>query len=88
MQLQRLNMDNSWHYATRGQSILIDPWLEGVEVDYFRGSTHSGIARPHCLMRRFLRSMPCSSHKNIQTTFMKNPACTPAQTPICAQKHP
>ena len=35
MQLQRLNMDNSWHYATRDQSILIDPWLEGVEVDYF-----------------------------------------------------
>lgn len=35
MRLQRLNMDNSWHYTAQGQSILIDPWLEGVEVDYF-----------------------------------------------------
>lgn len=35
MRLQRLNMDNSWHFESRGRSILIDPWLEGVEVDYF-----------------------------------------------------
>lgn len=36
MILQRLNMDNSWHLQLSETRILIDPWLEGVEVDYFR----------------------------------------------------
>lgn len=35
MQLRRLNMDNSWHLALQGAKILIDPWLEGTEVDFF-----------------------------------------------------
>lgn len=36
MHIQRLNMDNSWHFAMSGQGILVDPWLEGEEVDFFR----------------------------------------------------
>ena len=36
MRLQRLNMDNSWHLALGGLRLLIDPWLEGVEFDYFK----------------------------------------------------
>jgi len=28
-------MDNAWHIHFGAQSLLIDPWLEGVEVDYF-----------------------------------------------------
>lgn len=35
MQIQRLNMDNSWHIRIKGLSLLIDPWLEGEEVDFF-----------------------------------------------------
>jgi len=35
MRLQRLNMDNTWHFTSQGRSIVIDPWLEGVEIDYF-----------------------------------------------------
>jgi L-ascorbate metabolism protein UlaG (beta-lactamase superfamily) len=35
MQIQRLNMDNSWHIRIGGMSLLVDPWLEGVEIDYF-----------------------------------------------------
>lgn len=35
MKIQRLNMDNSWHIDFAGNSILIDPWLKGVEVDFF-----------------------------------------------------
>jgi len=35
MHLQRLNMDNSWHLALQDVRILIDPWLEGTEVDFF-----------------------------------------------------
>ena len=35
MQLKRLNMDNSWSISLGGQRLLIDPWLHGVEVDYF-----------------------------------------------------
>jgi len=35
MKIQRLNMDNSWHINFAGLSILIDPWLKGVEVDFF-----------------------------------------------------
>ena len=34
MQLQRLNMDNSWFLGLGNTSLLIDPWLEGPEVDY------------------------------------------------------
>ncbi|MGB5323449.1 MBL fold metallo-hydrolase, partial [Lutimonas sp.] len=32
---QRLNMDNSFFMNISGWKILIDPWLEGTEVDYF-----------------------------------------------------
>jgi len=32
---QRLNMDNSFLLEMNGWKILIDPWLEGTEVDYF-----------------------------------------------------
>jgi L-ascorbate metabolism protein UlaG (beta-lactamase superfamily) len=35
MNIQRLNMDNSWRLEFGGKSVLIDPWLMGVEVDYF-----------------------------------------------------
>ena len=35
MRLQRLNMDNSWALNVGGVEVLVDPWLEGVEVDYF-----------------------------------------------------
>ena len=35
MILQRLNMDNSWFLELSGSRLLIDPWLEGAEVDYF-----------------------------------------------------
>jgi L-ascorbate metabolism protein UlaG (beta-lactamase superfamily) len=35
MNIQRLNMDNSWCIDFAGQTILIDPWLQGVEIDYF-----------------------------------------------------
>ena len=34
--LQRLNMDNSWVVNIGGASVLIDPWLHGEEVDYFK----------------------------------------------------
>lgn len=36
MRMQRLNMDNSWHITLGGVRLLVDPWLEGVEVDYSR----------------------------------------------------
>lgn len=36
IRFQRLNMDNSWHIQVGSQSILIDPWLGGVEVDFFK----------------------------------------------------
>ena len=35
MKIQRLNMDNSWHINFAGKSFLIDPWLKGVEIDFF-----------------------------------------------------
>lgn len=35
MNVQRLNMDNSWRIDFAGKTLLIDPWLMGVEVDYF-----------------------------------------------------
>ena len=35
MKIQRLNMDNSWYIDFAGNLILIDPWLKGVEVDFF-----------------------------------------------------
>jgi len=36
MRLQRHNMDSTWLLELSGTRLLIDPWLEGVEVDYFR----------------------------------------------------
>jgi hypothetical protein len=36
MRIQRLNMDNSWYFAINGLGLLVDPWLEGEEVDFFR----------------------------------------------------
>lgn len=36
MQIQRLNMDNSWLLQLKGLRLLVDPWLEGVEIDFFR----------------------------------------------------
>lgn len=33
--IQRLNMDNSWLLTIDACRLLIDPWLMGVEVDYF-----------------------------------------------------
>lgn len=35
MEIQRLNMDNSWLLSFAGQKILIDPWLKGAEIDFF-----------------------------------------------------
>ena len=35
LRIQRLNMDNSWYLQLGGLRVLVDPWLEGVEVDYF-----------------------------------------------------
>ena len=36
MILQRLNMDSAWFLALDGTRLLIDPWLEGVEIDVGR----------------------------------------------------
>ena len=47
MILQRLNMDTSWLIELSGTTIVVDPWLEGVEIDFFGGSP-SGTARHHC----------------------------------------
>lgn len=33
--IQRLNMDNSFFVEINGWKLLIDPWLEGAEVDFF-----------------------------------------------------
>ena len=33
--IQRLNMDNSWWVDFNGLRFLIDPWLQGVEIDFF-----------------------------------------------------
>jgi L-ascorbate metabolism protein UlaG (beta-lactamase superfamily) len=33
--LQRLNLDNSWYLEIGNLRLLIDPWLEGAEIDYF-----------------------------------------------------
>jgi L-ascorbate metabolism protein UlaG (beta-lactamase superfamily) len=35
IKLQRLNMDNSWLLTMDACRLLIDPWLMGVEVDFF-----------------------------------------------------
>ena len=35
MNIQRLNMDNSWLLQFNQFKILVDPWLEGEEIDYF-----------------------------------------------------
>jgi hypothetical protein len=35
MKIQRLNMDNSWFIEMNGLKLLVDPWLEGKEVDFF-----------------------------------------------------
>ena len=35
MKIQRLNMDNTWLLEMEGLRILVDPWLEGEEIDYF-----------------------------------------------------
>ena len=35
MKIQRLNMDNSWCIEFAGATMLVDPWLKGVEVDFF-----------------------------------------------------
>ena len=34
--VQRLNMDNTWVVKIGETSVLIDPWLHGEEVDYFK----------------------------------------------------
>ena len=34
--IQRLNMDSSWWVSMGGVRLLVDPWLIGPEVDYFR----------------------------------------------------
>jgi len=36
MDIQRLNMDNSWYLRIGNLRLLADPWLEGAEIDYFR----------------------------------------------------
>ena len=35
IKVQRLNMDNSWFIQFNDWKILIDPWLEGTEIDFF-----------------------------------------------------
>ena len=35
IQVQRLNMDNSLFLEISGWKVLIDPWLEGTEIDFF-----------------------------------------------------
>jgi L-ascorbate metabolism protein UlaG (beta-lactamase superfamily) len=35
MLIQRLNMDNSWFIEINGLKLIVDPWLEGTEVDFF-----------------------------------------------------
>ncbi len=35
LKLQRLNLDNSWFLEIGNLKLLIDPWLEGKEIDYF-----------------------------------------------------
>ena len=36
IKIQRLNMDNSWFLEIDNQKLLVDPWLVGAEVDYFK----------------------------------------------------
>ncbi|WP_188167634.1 MBL fold metallo-hydrolase [Flammeovirga sp. EKP202] len=35
IKIQRLNMDNSWYIELDSLKLLVDPWLEGAEIDYF-----------------------------------------------------
>lgn len=35
MKVRRLNMDASWQFSTDDTSIVVDPWLKGVEIDGF-----------------------------------------------------
>ncbi len=35
IKIQRLNMDNSWLLSINECRLLIDPWLTGVEIDFF-----------------------------------------------------
>lgn len=35
LEVQRLNMDNSWWIQWHGCNILLDPWLMGYEIDFF-----------------------------------------------------
>ncbi|MDN3204307.1 MBL fold metallo-hydrolase [Algoriphagus sediminis] len=35
IKIQRLNLDNSWFLQINELRLLIDPWLEGTEVDFF-----------------------------------------------------
>jgi hypothetical protein len=36
LKIRRLNMDTSWEVRWDGRSVVIDPWLVGSEVDYFK----------------------------------------------------
>lgn len=35
LQVQRLNLDNTWWIHFHGCKILLDPWLKGYEIDFF-----------------------------------------------------
>lgn len=46
IQIQRLNMDNAWWVNMNGITFLIDPWLTGSEVDYFKWFNEQWLKTP------------------------------------------
>lgn len=46
MKIQRLNLDNSWWLQIDSVKLLIDPWLQGTEVDYFKWFNEQWHATP------------------------------------------
>ena len=81
MILQRLNLDNSWWVEMSNTRLLIDPWLEGEEVDYFRWFN----TQRHCTPPLGYADLPAfdavlitqkyADHFHEQTLLMLNPAC-------------
>lgn len=73
LQVQRLNLDNSWWLQWGGETILLDPWLLGSEIDGFKWFNEQWHRTPpvpvHALpaYRHVVVSQPYSDHCHAET---------------------
>ena len=90
--LQRLNQDTSWKITIANQTLLLDPWLTGTEIDGFSWFNEQWHASPPVAIEalgtidHIVISQPFSDHCHEETLALLSPEIPIAAVPAARKR--